>query len=79
MLARVQARVVDLARNGCVDGVDQQRRLAAAGHARDAGEEPERDFRFDVLQVVCARTDDLQRLALLWRAALFGERDLSCA
>ena len=58
--ARRLARAVELARRGLVDGVDQERRLAAAGDAGDAGEHAERDRRGDVLEVVRARADDLQ-------------------
>ena len=56
-------RVVELARDRLVERVDQQRRLAAAGHAGDAGEQAERDLGGDVLEVVAARVDDLQRAA----------------
>ena len=38
-----------------------KRRLAAAGHAGDAGEQAERDFGGDVFQIVAARADDLQQ------------------
>src|SRR6185437_9189066 len=40
--------------------VDDERRLARAGYAGDAGEEPERDVGADVAQVVAARADDVQ-------------------
>ena len=52
VLARVLARVVELARHRLVERVDQQGGLAAAGHAGDAGEQPERDLGRDVLEVV---------------------------
>ena len=61
------AGAVELARDRLVERVDQERGLAAAGHAGDAGEQAERDFGVDVLQVVAARIDDLQR-ALRGRA-----------
>ena len=58
---------VELARHRVVERVDQQRRLAAAGDAGDAGEQAERDFGGDVLQVVAARVDDLERAARIAR------------
>ena len=64
---------VQLARHGVVERVDQQRRLAAAGDAGDAGEQAERDLGGDVLEVVAARVDDLQRAARVARPAL-GDR-----
>ena len=51
-------------RQRLVERVDQQRRLAAAGDAGDAGEQAERDFGGDVLQVVAARADDLAARAV---------------
>ncbi len=77
--AGMLARAVELARDGLVDGVDQERRLAAAGDAGDAGEEAERDFAGDVLEVVGARAGDAERTALLrargaWRAPGSGGR-----
>ena len=57
------AGAVELARDRLVERVDQQRRLAAAGDAGDAGEQAERDLGGDVLQVVAARVDDLERAA----------------
>ena len=54
---------VQLARHRVVERVDQQRRLAAAGDAGDAGEQAERDLGGDVLEVVAAGVDDLQRAA----------------
>ena len=53
-----------------VEGVDQQRRLAAAGHAGNRREQPERNFRGDVLQVVAARVDHLDGAAVVRRLAL---------
>ena len=64
---------VELARDRLVERVDQQRRLAAAGDAGDAGEQAERDLGGDVLQVVAARVDDLERAALM-RGAALGHR-----
>ena len=60
---RVLQRPVQPARHGLVERVDDQRRLAAARHAGDAGEGAERDLGRHVLEVVAARADDLQRCA----------------
>ena len=68
------AGVVELARDGLVERVDQQRRLAAAGDAGDAGEQPQRNFRRDVLQVVAAGVDHLDGAAMVRRPPL-GDRD----
>jgi hypothetical protein len=73
---RVLARAVELARDGLVERVDQQRRLAAAGDAGDAGEQAERDLGGDVLQVVAARADDLERRAGFCGARARRHRDL---
>ena len=54
------ARTVELARGRLVERVDQERGLAAAGDAGDAGEETERDLGGDVLEIVAARTDHPQ-------------------
>ena len=51
------AGVVEFSRDRLVEGVDQQRRLAAAGDAGDAGEQPQRNFRRDVFQIVAAGVD----------------------
>ena len=67
------AGAVDLARDRLVERVDQQGRLAAAGDAGDAGEQAERDLGGDVLEVVAARVDDLERAAGVARPAL-GDR-----
>ena len=64
------AGVVQLAGDRLVEGVDQQRRLAAAGDAGDAGEQPERNFRRDVLQIIAARVDHLDGAAMVRRLAL---------
>ena len=70
---------VQLAGQRLVQRLDDQGRLAAARHARDAGETAQRDRRGDILQVVAGRA--LQRdlaLGLLDRAA-FRNRDLARA
>ena len=55
--AGVLARAVEPARHRLVERVDEQRRLAAARDAGDAGEQAERDLGGDVLQIVAARAD----------------------
>ena len=62
---------------GLEQRLDEEGRLAAARHAGDAGEDAERDLGGDVLQVVAARADDLDALALLRLAALGRHRDLA--
>ncbi len=64
------AGVVEFARDRLVERVDQQRRLAAAGDAGDAGEQAQRNFRRDVLQIVAPRVDDLDSAAMVRRFAL---------
>ena len=70
--AGASLRAVELARDRLVERVDQQRRLAAAGDAGDAGEQAERDLGGDVLEVVAAGVDDLQRAARVASAAARG-------
>ena len=79
MRGRVLDRAVELARHRLVERVDDQRRLAAAGDAGDAGEEPERDLDRDILEVVALGADDLERAALLRLAALGRDRDAHLA
>ena len=67
---RMLQRAVELARHGLVERVDDERRLAAAGHAGDAGEGAERDLRRHVLQVVALRADDLEHALPVALAAL---------
>ena len=76
--ARMLARVVEPPRHRLVERIDQQGGLAAARHAGDAGEQAERDLGRDVLQVVLARADHLERLAVRL-APLLGQRDLAHA
>jgi hypothetical protein len=59
-----------------VERLDHQRRLAAAGNAGDAGKRSERDLEIDVLQVVGAGADHLDRLALATLAPAGRDRDL---
>ena len=66
------ARIVELARHRLVERVDQERRLAAAGHAGDAGEEAERNLGGDVLEIVAARADDLDGAARIAAARRSG-------
>src|SRR6202034_1673069 len=60
-------------RQRLVERVDQQGRLAAAGHAGDAGEQAERDFGGDVFEIVAAGADDFERAARVFRPPL-GDR-----
>ena len=69
------AGAVQPAGDGAVERVDGQRRLAGAGDAGDAGEQAERNLGGDVLEVVAGGADDLERLALLRRAAGGRHRD----
>ncbi len=72
---RVFAGAVQLARNGLEKRVDEERGLAAAGDAGDAGEESLRDLGGDVLQVVAARADDFQAALGIGFAADLGRGD----
>ena len=60
MRRRMLDRAVELARHGLVKRIDDQRRLAAAGDAGDAGEEAERNIDAHVLQIIAGRVDDLE-------------------
>ena len=66
--ARAHPRAVQLVRDGLVEDLVDQRRLARAGHARDRGERAERHLDGHVLEVVLARADDLDVAG--WLAAL---------
>jgi hypothetical protein len=68
------ARAVEPARDRLVERVDQERRLAAARDAGDAGEQAERDFGGDVLEIVAARADD-RSMRLGFGGAALGDRD----
>src|SRR3954451_23898312 len=72
------AGIVQLAGDRLVQRVDQQRRLAAAGDAGDAGEQAERNFGRDVLEVVAARVDHLDGAAMVRRTP-FRHLDLELA
>ena len=72
------ARVVEPARHRLVERIDQQGGLAAARHAGDGREQPQRDLGRDVLEVVLARADHLQRLAVAL-PPLLRHRDLAHA
>ena len=52
-----------------------ERRLAAAGHAGDAGEEAERNLGGDVLQIVAARADDVAACACASACGAVRARD----
>ena len=71
-----QAGLVQAARQRRIQRVQDQGRLAAAGHAGDAGEGAERDRDLDVLQVVLARAGQLQPAAALGLPAQQGQGDL---
>ncbi len=73
--AGMLARVVEAARHRLVDCLDQQGGLAAARHARHAGEGAERNFRRHILQVVLLRAGDLDPLAVAL-APFVGHRHL---
>ena len=60
---------------GLVERVDNQRRFAAARDAGDACEEPKRNRRRHIFQVVAARADDGQLAAGLGGAAARRDRD----
>ena len=72
------ARSHQAAGGGLEQGVDDERRLAAAGDASDAGEDAEGDAGGDVAQVVAAGADDAQG-ALGIGLATLGERDAAAA
>ncbi len=67
---RAFAGVVEFTRDRLVQRVDQQRRLAATRNAGDAGEQPQRNFRRDVFQIVAARVDHLDGAAMVRRFSL---------
>ena len=79
VLAGVVLGVVELARHGLEERVDQQRRFSAARDAGDAGEEADGDRGRDVLQVVCAGADDGQHLRFIGRLARFRDRHVADA
>ena len=56
--------------------VVDQRRLARTGHAGDAGQQADRNFQIDIVQVVAARALEVQRQLLVARRALGRNRDL---
>src|SRR6478672_7177976 len=76
MLAWMLAGIGELARHGAVERLDEEGRLAAAGHAGHRGEQAERNVHGDVLEVVGPRADDRQSSASCWLAALLRHRDL---
>src|SRR6476659_3620682 len=76
MIARMLAGIGELARHGAVERLDEEGRLAAAGHAGDRGEQAERNVDGDVLEVVGPRADHREPAAAGRLAALFRHRDL---
>src|SRR6185369_3660674 len=67
--------VVEVLGDGGVEGVVDERRLARAGDAGDAGEEADRDRDVDALQVVAARAGDAQPLLGWWPDPPLRHRD----
>src|SRR5262249_60182410 len=63
---------VELARHSAVERVHEERGLAAARHAGDAGKETQRNLRSDVLEIVATSVDDLERTAGVARGPLLG-------
>ena len=77
---RLGGRAVEMAGGGGVQRVVDQRRLAGAGNAGDAGEQADRDFQRDVLQVVAAGADDAEHACPPGRGRrAFRGRNRSCA
>ncbi len=70
------ARAVELLGQRLVERLDDQRRLAAARDAGDAGEGAERQFDGDVLQIVGPSVDDADLLPLVAGAALGWDGNL---
>ena len=73
------AGAVETAGEGLVERLDDERGLAAAGDAGNAGEDAERDFGGNVLQVVAGRADDADHLLLVGPAAFCGDGDFFLA
>src|SRR5690606_35282022 len=59
--------------------LDEEGGLAAARNAGDAGEGAERELGRDILEIVAARNDDPDALALLAGAAMIRNGDLQLA
>ena len=76
---RVLAAAVDLLRREPVDRVVDQRALAGARDARDAGHEPDRDLDVDAFQIVAASARDFERHLRIELAARLRQRDLAPA
>ena len=68
VVARLRARVVEPVGERLVDDLVDERRLARAGHARDADELAERELDVDVLQVVLARAAHAEGAAVVGAA-----------
>ena len=75
MRRRLLAGAVETPRRRLEQRVDQEGRLAAAGHAGDAGEQADGNIGRDVLEIVGPRTDDADVLVLLRLAALVRQGD----
>ncbi len=79
VLGRMVARAHDAAGGGLVERLDQEGRLAPAGHPGHGGKDAERDRGGDVLQVVAARADDFEFPLLLRLAPFRGHSDFEIA
>src|SRR5208283_4395327 len=53
-------RAIEPPRGRFIERIDDQRRFAAAGHASDAGEKPERDCGRNIFEIVAVRIDDFE-------------------
>ena len=71
--------VVELARGGLVERLDDEGGFAAAGNAGDAGQETDRDFRRHVLEIVGAGADDPHGAFLVEWSALGRHRHIATA
>ena len=72
---RLRRRSVEMAGRRRVQRVVDQRRLARAGNAGDAGQQADRQIERDVLQVVAARADHAQLAGRVVRARLARHLD----
>ena len=71
-------RAIELLRKRAIENVVDQRGFAGAGNTGDHGEKAERKRDIYLLQIVGARAEDLDGLAV-GAAAFFGDRDLGLA
>src|SRR6266581_3278479 len=71
--ARLRPRAVEPVRERLEHDLVHERRLAGAGHARDADELADRELDIDLLEVVLRRLEDAERAAVV--LAPFRDRD----